>query len=97
MIRMQMRLRCIEYRQSLNISSGLIEACRHLLAGLYSRGLIFEGSFGLGGNLCMPKISPFAVQHLMRKTSQKNHITETPYIIFPCLLIILTIHTESQM
>ena len=34
----------------------------------------------------------------MRKTSQKNKVnTEALYLLCPCLFIILTIHTESQM
>ena len=56
------------YHKIPNISPGLIEVRKHFLVGLYSGGglyterLIFGRTFGLKGDLCMPKIVAFGIQ-----------------------------------
>jgi len=59
-----------QYRKIPNISPGLMQVCKHILMGLFSgKGLIFGGSFGLAGDLCMPENSPFSVQSERRITT----------------------------
>ena len=52
----------VPYRKITNKSPGLIEVRKHSLMDLYSGGLIFGGSFGLTGDLCMQKKSPCSIQ-----------------------------------
>ena len=52
----------VKYHKIPNIGPGLIEVRKHILVGLYTEGLIFGRTFGLKGDLCMPKNSAFGVQ-----------------------------------
>ena len=52
----------LTHRKIPNKSPGLIEAPKHFSVGLYSKGLIYGGSFGLTSDLSVPKNSLFVFQ-----------------------------------
>ena len=96
--------RCLEkYRKIPIISPGFIEVRKHFSWARIRGGLIFGGSFGLTGDLCMPKYFPFSVQserlitkfNALNFTKEQQVNTETIYAL--SMFIILTIHTQSQM